>query len=55
VLVYALGRGGMPRWPLWTFVAVGAIGFAVMLPMSAAFIGTSMAAFQRLVIFQNWI
>jgi dolichyl-phosphate-mannose--protein O-mannosyl transferase len=55
VLVYAFGRGGMKRWWLWAFVGVGAAGFAVMLPMSAAFIGTSMAAFQRLVIFQNWI
>jgi dolichyl-phosphate-mannose--protein O-mannosyl transferase len=54
-LVYALGRGGMPRWLLWAFVAVGAIGFAVMLPMSAAFIGTTMGTFQRLMIFQNWI
>ncbi len=54
-LVYALGRGGPPRWLLWAFVAVAATGFAVMLPMSAAFIGTTMAAFQRLVIFQNWI
>ena len=54
-LVYALGRGGMPRWLLWAFVAVAGIGFAVMLPMSAAFIGTTMSAFNRLVIFQNWI
>ena len=54
-LVYALSRDGMPRWLLWAFVAVAAIGFAIMLPMSAAFIGTTMAAFQRLVVFQNWI
>jgi len=26
-----------------------------MLPISAAFIGTSMATFNRLMIFQNWI
>jgi len=26
-----------------------------MLPVSAAFMGTSMATFNRLMIFQNWI
>ena len=30
-------------------------GFVAMLPISAAFIGTSMATFNRLMIFQNWI
>jgi hypothetical protein len=45
----------MPRWLLWAFVAVAALGFAAMLPVSAAFIGTSMQTFQRLMIFQNWI
>jgi len=54
-LVYALKRGSMPRWLLWAYVAVGFIGFAAMLPISAAFIGTSMATFSRLMIFQNWI
>ena len=29
--------------------------FIVQLPISAAFIGTSMATFTRLMIFQNWI
>jgi dolichyl-phosphate-mannose-protein mannosyltransferase len=55
VLVYALRRGTTPRWPLWAFVAIGFAGFAVMLPISAAFIGTSMTTFNRLMIFQNWI
>ena len=55
VLVYALRRGSTPRWLLWAFVAVGGAGFAAMLPISAAFIGTSMATFNRLMIFQNWI
>jgi len=55
VLVYAFCRGGTPRWLLWAFVAVGAAGFAVMLPISAAFVETSMATFNRLMIFQNWI
>jgi dolichyl-phosphate-mannose-protein mannosyltransferase len=55
VLVYALRRGATPRWLLWAFVAIGGAGFAVMLPISAAFIGTSMATFNRLMIFQNWI
>jgi dolichyl-phosphate-mannose--protein O-mannosyl transferase len=54
-LVYALRRGNNPRWLLWAFVAVAAAGFAAMLPISAAFFGTSMAAFNRLMIFQNWI
>jgi dolichyl-phosphate-mannose--protein O-mannosyl transferase len=54
-LVYTLRRGGSPRWLIWPFVAVAAAGFAAMLPVSAAFIGTSMQNFQRLMIFQNWI
>lgn len=55
VLVYALRREGAPRWLLWTFVAVAATGFAAMLPISAAFIGTTMQTFTRLMVFQNWI
>jgi dolichyl-phosphate-mannose-protein mannosyltransferase len=55
VLVYALRREGMPRWLLWIFVVVAAMGFAAMLPISAAFIGTSMQTFNRLMIFQSWI
>jgi dolichyl-phosphate-mannose-protein mannosyltransferase len=54
-LVYVLGRGHAPRWLLWAFVAVAALGFAVMLSVSAAFIGTTMTTFQRLMVFQNWI
>jgi dolichyl-phosphate-mannose--protein O-mannosyl transferase len=54
-LVYALRRGNSPRWLLWAFVAVAAAGFAAMLPISAASVGTSMATFNRLMIFQNWI
>ena len=54
-LVYALRREGMPRWPLWAFIAVAATGFAAMLPISAAFVGTSMQTFNRLMIFQRWI
>jgi dolichyl-phosphate-mannose-protein mannosyltransferase len=55
VLVYALRREGAPRWLLWAFVAVAAAGFAAMLPISAAFIGTTMQTFNRLMVFQNWI
>jgi dolichyl-phosphate-mannose--protein O-mannosyl transferase len=55
VLVYALRREGAPRWLLWAFVAVAAVGFAVMLPISAAFVGTTMQTFNRLMLFQNWI
>jgi dolichyl-phosphate-mannose--protein O-mannosyl transferase len=54
-LVYALRRERMPPWALWAFVAVAALGFAAMLPVSAAFLGTSMQTFQRLMIFRNWI
>jgi dolichyl-phosphate-mannose-protein mannosyltransferase len=54
-LVYALRRGNSPRWLLWAFVALAFAGFAVMLPVSAAFLGTSMETFNRLMIFQNWI
>jgi hypothetical protein len=53
--VFALKRGSLPGWLLWAYVAVGFAGFAAMLPISAAFIGTSMATFSRLMIFQNWI
>ncbi|MBR0851278.1 phospholipid carrier-dependent glycosyltransferase [Bradyrhizobium diazoefficiens] len=54
-LVYVLRRDGKPRWLLWAYVGVAAIGFAVMLPVSAAFIGTSMQTFNRLMLFQSWI
>jgi dolichyl-phosphate-mannose--protein O-mannosyl transferase len=54
-LVYALTRKPVPRWALWAYVAVAACGFAAMLPISAAFIGTSMAWFNRLMLFQSWI
>ncbi|MFB9264108.1 phospholipid carrier-dependent glycosyltransferase [Bradyrhizobium erythrophlei] len=54
-LVYALTRQGAPRWLLWAFVAIGGAGFIAMLPISAAFIGTSMATFNRLMLFQSWI
>lgn len=54
-LVYALRRDGLPRWLLWAFVAVAALGFAAMLPISAAFIGTSTETFSRLMLFQSWI
>jgi len=52
-LVYALRRG--PPWLLWVYVALAAVGFAVMLPISAAFVGTSMETFNHLMLFQNWI
>jgi dolichyl-phosphate-mannose-protein mannosyltransferase len=54
-LVYMLCRGNNPRWLLWAFVAVACAGFAAMLPVSAAFVGTSMPTFNRLMLFQNWI
>ena len=54
-LVYALRRGNSPRWLLWGFVAFACAGFAGMLPISAGFVGTSMATFNRLMLFQSWI
>ncbi|WP_024513814.1 phospholipid carrier-dependent glycosyltransferase [Bradyrhizobium sp. Tv2a-2] len=54
-LVYALTRDGMPRWLLGAYVIVAGAGFAAMLPISAAFIGTSMQTFNRLMLFQSWI
>jgi dolichyl-phosphate-mannose--protein O-mannosyl transferase len=54
-LVYVLRRGKLPPWLLWAYVGLAALGFAVMLPISAAFVGTSMATFNRLMIFQSWI
>ena len=54
-LVYVLRRDGLPRWLLWAYVAVAAAGFAAMLPISAAFVGTSMQLFNRLMLFQAWI
>lgn len=54
-LPYAMTRCGLPRWLLWTYVLVAIAGFAVMLPISVAFIGTSMATFNRLMLFQSWI
>jgi len=52
---YALRRGNGPRWLLWAFIAIAFAGFAAMPPISAAFVGTSMETFDRLMIFQNWI
>jgi dolichyl-phosphate-mannose-protein mannosyltransferase len=56
-LVYALTRGErpQPRWLLWAFVAAGFAGFVVLLPISAAGIGTSMETYYRLMIFRSWI
>jgi dolichyl-phosphate-mannose--protein O-mannosyl transferase len=55
MLVYVLKRGRTPRWLLWAFVALAGASFAAMLPISAAFVGTSMETFNRLMLFQNWI
>jgi dolichyl-phosphate-mannose-protein mannosyltransferase len=54
-LVYALRRSDRALWLLWAFVVVAAVSFTAMLPISAAFIGTTMATFNRLMIFQSWI
>ena len=54
-LVYVFRRGSTPRWLLWGFVAVAFAGFVAMLPITAAFVGTSMTTFNRLMLFQSWI
>jgi dolichyl-phosphate-mannose-protein mannosyltransferase len=54
-LVYVLRRGNSPGFLLWVFVAVAFAGFAAMLPISAAFVGTSMETFVRLMLFRSWI
>jgi len=54
-VVYVLRRGNAPRWLLWAFVGLACAGFAAMLPISAAFLGTSMETFVRLMLFQSWI
>ena len=54
-LVYVSRRGNNPQWLLWAFVAAGFVGFAAMLPISAAQVGTSMQTFNRLMLFQSWI
>ena len=54
-LVYVLRRGNSPRWLLWAFVAVAGAGFAAMLPITVASVGTSMETFVRLMLFQSWI
>ena len=55
VLVYVLRRNKLPPWLLWAYAVIAALGFAIMLPISAAFVGTSMETFNRLMIFQSWI
>jgi hypothetical protein len=54
-LVYVARRGNAPRRLLWVFAAIAFAGFAAMLPISAAFVGTSMPTFNRPMPFQNWI
>ncbi len=54
-LVYVLRRGNSPSWLLWAFVAVACAGFAAMLPISVASVGTSMETFVRLMLFSSWI
>jgi hypothetical protein len=36
-------------------IAIVSAGLAAVLPVSAAFVGTSMETFNRLMVFQNWI
>ena len=54
-LVYVLTRGNSPRWLLWGFVAVAALGFIVMLPITVAPLETSLGTYQHLMIFKSWI
>ncbi len=50
-----LRRGNSPHWLLWAFVALAGAGFAAMLPITVAVLGTSMETFVRLMLFQSWI
>ncbi|MGJ4929946.1 glycosyltransferase family 39 protein [Bradyrhizobium sp. HKCCYLS2038] len=52
-LVHVLTR--LPRWATWAYVAVAVAGFLALLPVSAAFLGTTMQTFTRLMLFQSWI
>ncbi len=54
-LVYVLRRGNSPRCLLWIYVAIAFAGFAAMLPISVAFVGTTLETFTRLMLFRNWI
>jgi dolichyl-phosphate-mannose-protein mannosyltransferase len=54
-LPYAWLRWRLPSWVLWAFIAIATVGFVAMLPISAAFVGASMATFNRLMLFQSWI
>ncbi len=56
-VVYALAGGErpQPRLLLWVFVAAALAGFLVLLPISAAAIGTSIGTYYRLMIFRSWI
>ncbi len=44
-----------PRWLLWGYVAIAALGFIVMLPITVATLGTSIETYRRLMIFKSWI
>lgn len=54
-LPYACLRWRLPSTALWAFVAIALAGFIAMLPISAASVGTTMATFTRLMLFQSWI
>ena len=54
-LVYALKRGNSPRWLLWAFVAIAFCRLCRDAADLGRVLGTSMATFNRLMIFQNWI
>lgn len=54
-LPYACLRWRFSSLALWAVVAIALIGFIAMLPVTAAFVGTSMATFNRLMLFQSWI
>ena len=54
-LPYACLKARRPSLALWAVVAIALLGFVAMLPVSAAFVGTSMATFGRLMLFQSWI
>jgi dolichyl-phosphate-mannose--protein O-mannosyl transferase len=55
-LAYCFYRSDTRLWlaARWSFLAAAVVGFVVFLPISAASIGTSLAGYERLMLFSTW-
>jgi dolichyl-phosphate-mannose--protein O-mannosyl transferase len=55
-LAYCFHRSDATRWlwARWIFLAAALAGFLLLLPISAAYIGTSLAGYDRLMWFASW-